>query len=428
MIATRCTTLVIGGGCSGALTAHHLLRTTDQNILLVDPGHKPARGLAYSTTDHQHLLNSRAIAMSVDSSRPTDFIDWAHRHGHPCEPTSFLPRRLYGDYLAAALHHADDGRLHHIRDTATRLHPTGTGIHLRLRTGTVLHAEHAVLATGHAPPTDPPAITPALRSHPRYIANPWTPGALHAVPTNTPVLLLGTGLTAVDVALTLSRHPRTAPIHAHSRRGLLPQAHVLPHAPATPIPITPGPLRHLIRQIRTAATHSDDWRAVIDGLRPHTNTLWQHLTDTEQRRFIRHAARTWETHRHRMAPPVAARIAHLRDTGQLHIGTTTGRLDATAAGITADGRTYGAVINCTGPGSALRQPLIRALIADRHAQPNRLGLGLDVDNHGALTGDTGIHVVGPARRGHLWETTAVPEIRAQAETLTHPAVALSRAS
>src|SRR4051812_34071128 len=201
----RCTTLVIGGGAAGALTSHHLLRTTDHRVLLVEPAAHPARGLAYATTDDQHLLNSRAIAMSADSTEPAHFLHWAHRHGLPAAPTSFLPRRVYGDYLADTL----DPRTHHIRATVTHLTPhPGGGVRATLDTGTHLHAHHAVLATGHAPPRNPYPIA----AHPRYLTNPWTPGALDAVPADQPVLLIGTGLTAVDVALTLTRTPRHAPI------------------------------------------------------------------------------------------------------------------------------------------------------------------------------------------------------------------------
>jgi uncharacterized NAD(P)/FAD-binding protein YdhS len=419
-MGTRCTTLVIGGGAAGALTSHHLLHGTDHRILLVEPAARPARGLAYASTDDQHLLNSRAIAMSVDSTQPAHFLHWAHRHGLPAGPTSFLPRRAYGDYLAESLALGTDPRLHHIRATVSRLTPhPGGGLRAALDTGAHLHADRAVLATGHAAPRDPYPIG----VHPRYIGNPWTPGALDAAPDDQPVLLIGTGLTAVDVALTLHRRPRHAPVHAISRRGQLPQAHVLPHATAAAPTLTTGPLSHLIRQIRTAATHTDDWRTVVDGLRPHTSTLWQQLTPTEQRRFIRHVARWWETHRHRMAPAVAARVADLRATGLLHI--TAGepaRIEPARDGFTVTDRTgttrhVGAIVNCTGPGSALHQPLIRSLIAAGHARPDRHRLGLDVTADGTLTSGAPIHVIGPARRGQLWETTAVPEIRNQAEAL-----------
>jgi uncharacterized NAD(P)/FAD-binding protein YdhS len=405
-MGTRCTTLVIGGGASGTLTAYHLLQRTDQHVLLVDPASHPARGTAYATTDDQHLLNSRAIAMTVDSAHCAHFLDWARSNDLDSQPVAFLPRRRYGDYLTECLEtarRANPDRYRHLPATVTRLAPDGTA---RLSTGQVLRADHVVLATGHAAPLTPPGLPP----HPHHITNPWTPGALDAVPTDRPVLLVGTGLTAVDVTLTLTRHRRrTAPVHAISRRGLLPQAHALPHAAATTPTLTATTLRGLIRQLRAAATTATDWRAVVDGIRPHTGTLWQRLTPADRERFLRHAARWWETHRHRMAPAVAARVEDLRATGELRVHSGDVRhLDLSR---------YGAVVNCTGPASALHQPLVRHLVAAGTARPDPLRLGLDVTTDGTLPGHPRIHVVGPARRGQLWETTAVPEIRAQAETL-----------
>ncbi|HWY24061.1 MAG TPA: hypothetical protein VNX47_04035, partial [Nevskia sp.] len=51
-----------------------------------------------------------------------------------------------------------------------------------------------------------------------------------------------------------------------------------------------------------------------------------------------------------------------------------------------------------------------------------LGLGLLTDAQGALLdrdgqASTWLYTLGPARKGQLWETTAVPEIRVQAQAL-----------
>jgi uncharacterized NAD(P)/FAD-binding protein YdhS len=56
-------------------------------------------------------------------------------------------------------------------------------------------------------------------------ADPWRPFAANAVRADDPVVILGTGLTAVDAVLSLSQEPRRAPITLISRRGLMPQAH-----------------------------------------------------------------------------------------------------------------------------------------------------------------------------------------------------------
>jgi uncharacterized NAD(P)/FAD-binding protein YdhS len=80
------------------------------------------------------------------------------------------------------------------------------------------------------------------------------------------------------------------------------------------------------------------------------------------------------------------------------------------------------VVNCTGPTLDLAragEPLLERLLADGHVRPGPLGLGLDHDSRGVLIDSGGVPsslltTVGPMRKGRLWETTAMPEIRSQA--------------
>ncbi len=83
------------------------------------------------------------------------------------------------------------------------------------------------------------------------------------------------------------------------------------------------------------------------------------------------------------------------------------------------------VINCTGPESDCRRiksPLLSDLMRQKLVRPDPLFLGLDASAEGALIdafGDASdfLYTLGPARKGSLWETTAVPEIRRQVAEL-----------
>jgi uncharacterized NAD(P)/FAD-binding protein YdhS len=83
------------------------------------------------------------------------------------------------------------------------------------------------------------------------------------------------------------------------------------------------------------------------------------------------------------------------------------------------------VINCTGPARDVRRsasPLLRSLIAGGISRPGPLALGLDVTDSGALIWPDGrvhdrLFAVGPMLKEHLWETTAVRELRAQTADL-----------
>jgi uncharacterized NAD(P)/FAD-binding protein YdhS len=284
------------------------------------------------------------------------------------------------------------------------------------------------VATGNPAPAQPAARP----DHPDYVADPWRPGVLDAIPSDVPVLLVGAGLTAVDVALTLTAdRRRDAPITAVSRRGQLPLTHTAVAAP----PVGPAlndctTLRDVVRAVRAEAARAGDWRAVVDGLRPYLDELWTAFTPDEQDAFLRHLARPWECHRHRMAPSVGARVAEMRAEGRLEVRSGGVRsMTAPPAGgllveLEAGVQWFGAVVNCAGPG---RLPdsageFVGGLLRSGHARVGPHGLGLDIDAAGRLIaadGRTrkGLWLIGPLRRGARWETTAVPEIRAQARLL-----------
>ncbi|MBO3743179.1 FAD/NAD(P)-binding protein [Actinoplanes flavus] len=422
------TVVIIGGGAGGVLAACALMRCPDYRVILIGPGTTPGPGVAYGTARPWHLLNSRAAAMSADPGDPRDLLRWSHARGRPLDPADFLPRADYGAYLADRFTHAlGSGRLDHRRATATAVRPYGDG-HLVLDdTGTATYADHVVLALGNPPPHRLPGISDAAHDSGAYIADPWAPGALDAVPHDQPVLLLGAGLTAVDVALTLTERGRgrRTPLDLISRRGLLPLAH--PDRPPAPLDLdlpASSDLAPLLRAVRAAVAAGADWTAVVDAVRCRADDLWTGLGHPAQDRFLRHCQRLWEIHRHRMAPAVAARVDRLRRDGDLRVRA--GRISSVeprpAGGLTVtiNGETpqrYATVVACTGPAPAFASPgpLLGALLGEGLLRPGPHRLGVDTDPDGRA--GPGLWVIGPLRRGHLWETTAIPEIRGQAERL-----------
>jgi len=402
----RRTVAVVGGGCSGVLVARELLRCSDVGVELVEPG-ELGGGIAYGAARPWHLLNSRAGAMSADPDDPGHFVRWAGT-----VPEAFRPRAEYGRYLRSVLEEAAVEHPGRLRVRPGRATAIGADATVSLAEGGVIRADDVVLAAGG------PAVSRQEVPHSRYVADPWLPGALDGLPADRPVLLIGTGLTAVDVALTLTADaPRTAPVVAVSRRGLLPLTHTAAASPPTAPPLDDCvTLRDVVRAVRAAAGEAGDWRPIVDGLRPYLDELWTALTPAERDAFLRHLARPWECHRHRMAPVVAARVAELREAGLLEIRS--GGLSAVDTG------QFAAVINCAGPGRLPEAAgsLVGGLLKTGIARVGPHSLGLDIDHSGRLVGAGGrvsdrLFLIGPLRRGAQWETTAVPEIRAQARRI-----------
>jgi uncharacterized NAD(P)/FAD-binding protein YdhS len=413
--------VVVGAGAAGVLSAMALLRSGAGPVVLVERDERWSMGPAYATCDPHHLLNVPASKLSADADRPCDFVEWASRRVAGVTGEQFLPRGLYGEYLRDALGAAAPARsgrrLVKITDEATSLHRAGArgkDAHMRVafRDGRSIRASHVVLALGNPPPR------PIAGDPERVINDPWRACASQVVRRDDSVSLIGTGLTAVDVALALVGRGHRGPIHMVSRHGLLPRAHEA--RAARPFEHVRAPhvttARSAMAWLRSAVAEADgDWRRVFDAVRPCTNEVWSGLPECERARFLRHAARYWEVHRHRMAPEVARSVhAHL-ESGRIRI------VRGTAAAV-PDARW---VINCTGPNfdlSASAAPLVRSLFERGMARPGSLGLGFAVACDGALVDASGsasaaVSVVGPLRRGSEWETTAIPEIRNQAQLL-----------
>jgi uncharacterized NAD(P)/FAD-binding protein YdhS len=440
-----CSIAIVGGGCSGLLVAVQLLRNGFRGSLaVIEPRERLGNGLAYSTSFDGHLLNVPAGKMSALPRDPLHFLEWLRARQWPdAAPDSFAPRKLYGlylqDLLLQTIRAAAGSSFRHIRAEAIGAGVAPVGVRLSLNGGATVHAERAVLALGNPASSPCPGVT-RHGLEDRWHLSPWFGDALRVRFAGERVLLLGTGLSAVDSALALQSQEMPCAVHMLSRRGLLPQVHNL----TVPVSVPPllrnrGNLRLLLRELRA---HIEDarqadrcWRAIVDALRPVSNEVWQQLRVADRKRFIRHLKPYWESHRHRLAPEIRARLDGYRASGSLQV--IAGRLQAVHShegtsqvrlGLKRGGEQLlevDRIISCTGIQENYAnspRPLIRALVESGLACPNDLGIGFRTDPHGAildtaLTPSPVLFTLGPPRRGELFETTAVPEIRAQAEAL-----------
>jgi len=446
----RPTIAVIGGGFTGSLLALHLLRRCPRaRVVLIERHRQFGRGLAYSTGNDSHLLNVSAGRMSAFHDRPRDFVDWLERSGVAKEvvsydETSFVPRRLFGAYVRHLLNRelkgCDADRLELLRGEVVGIAESDRLV-LQLEDGDRLAAHLAVLAVGNFPPEAPAIEDPWAYQSPWYKADPWACDTLEALDPEAGVLLIGSGLTMVDTVISLLDAGHRGPIHALSRRGLLPRRHAATgEAPPPPLSPLPSRIAGLMRRVRQEIAREREqgasWQAIIDGLRPATQSLWLSLPPTERARFLRHVRPWWDVHRHRMAPEIAQRIEWLIRLGRLTV--TAARITAYERGAhgiavrflparKSEARFEGVqrIINCSGPGADFersRNPLLRQLRARGQVRPDPLGLGLDVTLQGAVVAQDGaisqrLYAAGPLTKGVFWEITAVPEIRRQCELL-----------
>ncbi len=448
------TVAIVGAGASGALAALHLVRraeaaSTRLDVRLVDPAPTIGRGVAYRTRDPLHLLNVAASKMSAVVDEPDHFHRWLRRTKGVRSPDAYVQRAWFGEYVEASFAETvarSRSSVERITATVTEIHRRDVDSTVRLADGRRFRASHVVLALGS--PNGPNQLFPSsLLGSSRFIGDPWAPGALDQVAAcDGDVVLLGAGLTAVDVALRISRPRRT--VTAVSRRGLLPRRHTggttqpvdPPAVPSAPISL--DELQALLaRHVEHVTRSGRCWQDAVDSVRPVTNELWKLLSPVDQERCIAGPMRVWEVARHRMAPDVADRFWHLVHDGAVVLAT--GEVadavevpDAIELQLTDGTRLRASkVISCTGATTVRSSvgPLGDLVSNLEHAGTvalHPLGRGLVVDEVGrarAANGDVSppIYVVGPLRRGALWETTAIPEIVAQSDEVAQHIVAQS---
>jgi uncharacterized NAD(P)/FAD-binding protein YdhS len=459
------TVAIIGGGFCGTVAAVNLAKLSGEalGVLMVNDRFPTGRGVAYGTARPEHLLNVVARNMSAFPDLPNHFVDWLRNRSDFADiPTAslreqFVPRRVFGDYLqdllfwqAQPLAGAGRVAIQAIEDEAVDVEPDGRGARVVLKNGEPLAADRVILATGNPSPHD--VVPPGpVRDHPAYCANPWQGWYERRPGSREDVLLVGTGLTMIDVFLTLRALGWVGTIHAVSRTGLLPR----PHFRGSDYPEFPPDDVETLGLDRLAAlveAHCARVQAegrnpavVVDKLRPFTQRIWRNFSAEEKREFSRRYRTRWNVVRHRIPPAVAGQVEAAQQEGRLQV--LPGRLgeirpdgDRLRATIDpADGQpprelTVGLLVNCTGPRESPGDApgaLFRKLLERGLARADEVDMGIEVTPDFAVVDDRGrpsdfLFAIGPLLKGTLWETTAVPELRAQAQRVAEVVLADDR--
>ena len=417
--------IIIGGGFSGTMAAVELARRGIRAVL-VEGGGRAGRGTAYSTREPAHLLNVPASRMSAFGEMPDHFSAAVAEDGFG--GGDFVPRARFGSYLRALLDEALAGGLVTlVEDRAVAARRAGGGWAVTLGEGREVAGSALVLAQGNQAPE--PLRVAAGISDARFINNPWVPAALDAVAAVArscgDVLILGTGLTMVDLVLSLDEAGHRGRIVALSRRGLIPRAHAeFEPAPVAEAEVAAGDVGAMLRWLRRRAA-TVGWRAAVDALRPFSQAIWQRFDAREQGQFLRHARPWWDVHRQRIAPQVSERLRSLVREGRLEV--VAGRVmgmredgDGQLVEIKRRGRSqsheerFAVGFNCTGPLGAVgrsRDDLLQGMLEEGLIAVDGLGIGLAVD--GASRAGEGVWALGPLTKGMFWEVVAVPDIRGQ---------------
>lgn len=378
--------VIIGFGASGLAVLYNLVKNyskTDQEffITIFDKAPFFDRGIAYSTTNPNHLLNVPANRMGIVNEDRTDFSKWLKNNGFNYQDGDFVSRQIYGQYLENILEISKklaaekNIKINFIQKEITQFKKCAEFFLIDEKA-----YKHCALAIGIE-----------LKNNPK---NFWL-DKIENYLNDPEIHILGSGLTAFDAITSLQDARYNGKIFVHSRRGMLAIAHNSTHQKSEPpiaIEDAKLPLSQLFRKFKIACKNSSNWQDVFNSIRPITQNLWQNLNLEKKQRFMRHCFRVWNVHRHRCPPIQYQKIKKLIDEKKLFF--------------TKEKIKTNKVINCTGFDFNFQNQLLKNLATENLLKYDDLKMGV-------IALDKNLHLMGALNFGTLFETTAMPEITSQ---------------
>lgn len=441
------TVAVIGAGGASVAFLHQLVaeigrdQAESMRVVVFEARPQVGPGLAYQDDVQTALLNRNAETMSVSASDYSTFsawLRWKAHHEDELKPVSaadltsaYVPRATFGRFLsdffqescaAASKKGLEIEIIRHAVNTIRR------GERYQIRHGDqVLYADSVLLAVGNTGPRD----HYHLSGHARFISSPY-PLKHNIVPLHTAdsICIIGTGLTAVDIAVTLADKGYRGKIDMVSNTGHLPYvrglqgaAHQLRYltqaalANLSAAGTRKASLRSVFRLLRAElravgccwrdlldshslpverlrkelaeAGQARLWQRVLAATNDVIEQAWHLLPGSDQQLVMKRYAHAWLARRAPMPAANARVLLSMIEAGQLRLlaGAPSfdrgepGCLSATHAGDNTPQR-YDYVINATGAAKWVQceedSPLIWQLLQDGYAVSDPLG-GIRVD-------------------------------------------------
>lgn len=424
---------IIGAGFSGNLVLANLIRklNSPKKIIIADDSKFPFRGLAYSTPRPEHLLNVRSSNMGAFADDAQNFYKWLSKGKYKqYSARDFVPRMIYGEYLQvindemSALAKQKGIDIKFIRSKAISVEADDDISIIKFEAGQEVETKMLVLATGNQV---------GDRSNKKQ-SQPWyfNFDSLKKAKTSKPLVIIGTGLTAVDTILSIFRSGYNGEVLCISRKGLFPRPHtsVEVHETEKKFDLTPhlkqidtsrpSKIFHILKKL-VDSEKGYTWQAIIDSMRPHTQQLWQGFSMHDQKRILHKYVPYWNIYRHRMAPEIDSEISSYVSNGRLKIikGDCHGYKDNNVKFSIDDVEqsvNAAHIFDCRGLALDVLSGAFKG-VEGKKLSANGYGLIGDANYMISGQGVPPVYAIGSCFAGHLFETVAVPELRVQAEKI-----------
>lgn len=447
---------IIGGGFCGVLTAIHLLQDKNryQQIHIINKGAVFTKGVAYAPHTAGLLLNVPNGRMSALPDVPDHYVQWLLKQYPNCYSqeslaAEFSTRQQYGEYLNDLWNDtvSKSGYCNQIKvynDAAEDITEDGDQLHIHLQSHWLLTVDIAIIATGNEQPGLPSGLDRSLQKSNYYFNDPWKKACIENIEPTGDILIIGNGLTMADTVIGLAENCVTQTIHTISPHGYRLKAWQetkisCPTINWNEVISHDASLLNLLKFFnhhrKIAVALNQSVYPLIDSLRPHGQKLWQAFSLKERQQFIKYLSAHWHSIRHRLPVQMHDVINCMQTKGQLitnsgYITSVKETGDRLAVTLNCNGvvtqLTVQRIINCTGPatdigrsGNVLLANLAKSGLIN--AGPCGVGINADAERGAVITANrvqkANLFVIGSNLKGVLWESTAVPELRLQAQKL-----------
>ena len=457
---------IIGGGFIGAVTAIHLARysKTPLEIIIIEPSKTMARGVSFSTQDSDHRLNGPSNIQFLYPEDIESFTKWLEHSGTLLKDHSakindgriYARRRDFGKYVEQELFNhtkknVSNSTISHYQDIAVSISRKKNTWYIFLNQLSSILVDKVIITPSNFLPSIPIELSPITKD-PRFFSNPWSCDFSNKIKAGARVLIIGTGLTMSDMAITLLRDHKKIKITAISRRGLLPQRQreTLPQEPLWDALMRPIPnfienhgshnsvfrIFKIFREnVAKLKDKNIEWQVAFDDIRDAAYKLWPSLSIKEKGKYFRHLSPWYESHRFRLPPQTAQKLDDYKQQGKInYYAGSIIRVEVKNNFIQIHLRlrhnqeivieNFDNVINCTGPERDPRKinnPIFAQLIDDGYATPSPFGMGFEVNNkYQSISLDKspikGLFFLGPLTRNAFGEINGIPTLIKQIYT------------
>ena len=427
---------IIGSGFSAAAMLLHLDdKGVDCGSVTVIGHGELGAGQAFGCVNDDFRLNVRAELMRVWPDRRLDFARWARQHitddpEAASNAGDFYRRRDFAAYMAKQLEtRAGTRSASRIEAEAVALTPDGDRWRITLDTGVSVSAAHVILATGNPSPDWP--FRGMVEDAPTLISGPWRGDWVDRVAGDERLVVIGSGLTALDTLHTLYRRGHKGAITLVAPDGVLPPVQTDwqgADALAWPDNMRASDFFGFMRRhIGAGDWRETEWQRRFESLRVHICTAWQRLSAPDKARLMRRVGWLWSLARFRAGPQAHSSAQALLASGQLTIlrdlvnGVSAGADSCHDIHLASDNVIEADfVVNCSGAG---RDPLVSRLIEEGLAAPhagfrNRLAMTpeLALQKLNGMPYKT-LHALGPVTAHEAGDVVGAPGTATQAHEL-----------